>query len=372
MHPSFRRSALFALLSPALAFPLTAQTQVTVPANADLADGHQSHGLPFGAPGFRTQILVDAAAVASTTGVVFGLQFRVDRASAPLAQLTVPNVTISISQTTVPILGLGPTFAANVTGTPTVVYQGAVALPAQGAGLSGPLPWNVAIAFPSPYVFATAAGNLLVDIVANNAPNAVPRYWLDAVEAGGSATGFGAPGDNPSFDQLRVIVSTGNDLVPTLIAPGGFVDFTSTLSFTTPPGVLALGFAPLVPPLDLGPLGAPTHTVYVTPLAMFAHSWTSSFIGYYSTVSVSIPNNPAVRDVRVYGQSFLLEPTANAAGLLASAAVETLIGDNQLPLPLQQVDALDPQAATGTVLDFGTPSNPRFGAVAIRFDGLFQ
>lgn len=35
-----------------------AQSSLLLPAYVDDVDGHQSHGLPFGTPSFRTQILV--------------------------------------------------------------------------------------------------------------------------------------------------------------------------------------------------------------------------------------------------------------------------------------------------------------------------
>jgi len=80
MNPAFPlRSPIVCL---ALVAGVAAQSR-PVPAHADLADGQHFAGLPFGAPGFRTQILVDAAAVAPTGVVVLGLRFRADRSSAP-------------------------------------------------------------------------------------------------------------------------------------------------------------------------------------------------------------------------------------------------------------------------------------------------
>lgn len=349
---------------------LCGQQMRPIPPHAQIADGHESTELPFGAPGFRTQILVPTRDLAVTGGTIHALRMRVDRPSAPLASQTVPNVTVQISQTPFPVGTLTTTFATNVTGTPVTVFQGSVALPAQGAGNAGPLPWNVVVAFQTPFPFTTAAGSLLIDIVGNNPPHQRARYWLDAVEAGGSAVPFGRPGDNPTSDRLHLIASTGPDLVPMRITVGNTVEYSSTLAFTNPPGALMLGFAAFPTPIDLRPFGAPTHELYLDPLVYVPHVWQRSFIGWYSTVPVPIPPRPSLVDTLLFAQSLLVDANANAAGLLLSRAIETRIGDPNATVPLQQLDAFDPAAPQGTLLEFGAPG--RFGGAALLFEGQFQ
>src|SRR5690606_31676847 len=160
-------------------------------------------------------------------------------------------------------------------------------------------------------------------------------------------------------------------LEPRLITPGRTLEFSSTLSFTTPPGALALGFDALPQPLDLTSIGAPTHHVYIAPIATVPHVWQQSFIGWYSTTNVAIPNDPGFIGLRIYGQSVLCDPTANALGVLTSEAAEVRLGDGLAPVLMQQVDALDPNAVAGTLVDFGW-SQPEFGAVTVLFEGTFQ
>ncbi|HEX6811345.1 MAG TPA: hypothetical protein VF384_06970 [Planctomycetota bacterium] len=117
--------------------------------------------------------------------------FRADRWSATAIGAQVPNVTVTLSQTSVGIGALSSGFASNVTGQTTVVFQGIVTLPAQGTGLAGPQPWNIAIPFSQPFSFVTVLGNLLIDIVGNNPISGTPSPTLDAVRAGGTATQFG-------------------------------------------------------------------------------------------------------------------------------------------------------------------------------------
>lgn len=355
----------------ALPAPLAAQFTVPVPANADLAEGQHAAELPFGRAGFRSQIVVDGAAVAVNGAVLSGIRFRADRPSVPLGATAVPNVTISLSHTSLAPGQLAAAFAGNVTGTPAVVFQGTVQLPAQARGLTGPMPWDIAIPFAIPFSYANAMGHLLIDIVGNNPPGAAPTFYLDAGQQGGTATPFGHAGHNPSADALRLSASTGNSLEPLQIVPGGLVDYHATLSFTSPPGLLMLGFAGLPQPLDLGPFGAPTHFVFVAPAAYVGLAWTQTFIGFEATVHLTIPNQIAFVDQLLFAQPALFDATANGAGLLLGPAIETRIGDNQTAFPLQQLDAVNPAAATGTLLDFGFGPTSQFGAALIQLEGVF-
>ena len=261
--------AALAALSPAFA------QSVVLPASAAAAEGHQSVGLPFGAPGFRTQILVEATTIAPIGAVLTGLRFRTDRTSLPLAATTVPNVTVTVSESTQPFGAFSSTFAQNVTGVGTVVFQGTVALPGYPETFAGQLPWDIVIPFSQPFSFSVTAGNLLIDIVGNNPGGAFPSYWLDGAEAGGAATTFGRGGDNATFDDLNLLVATGVSLEPHLLTIGNTIDFVSTLSFTQPPGVLALSLNALPVPIDLAPIGAPTNTLYIDPQVLVPLTWTA-------------------------------------------------------------------------------------------------
>lgn len=367
MHPSL---AIGAAVAGALATPLVAQSFQAVPHYADTVDGHQSLGLPFGKPGFRSQILVEGAAIAASGGILTSVSFRADRWLAPVGATQVPNVTVQVSHTSVAPGGLAATFATNVTGPVTTVFQGTVNLPAQGLGFAGPLPWNIVIPFAQPFPYTNAQGNLLIDITGNNPAAGSPSYFLDAVQAGGTATQFGASGQNPTFDTLLLIVSTGGSIEPRQISPGHTIDFTSTLFFSPRPGVVALGTSPHPVPIDLGPIGAPTNSLFFDPILFATHNWTQSFIGWASTFSLVLPPNPLFLGATIYGQSAILEPLANPLGLILSHGVETRIGDEFEALLLQQVDSPDPNAASGTLVDFGS-TGPERGAVAIRIEGTF-
>ena len=280
-----------------------------------------------------------------------------------------PNVTVRLSHSSVPIGGLSPMFANNVTQAATTVFQGTVTLPAQSVSFGAPQPFDVVIPLTAPFTVVAANGNLLIDITGLNAVGGTPAFYLDAMLGGGSATVYGQPGTNPTADTLRLNVATGNSLSARRLVPGQLVDFNSMLSFTSPPGFFGLALNGRTTPLDLGPLGAPSHAAYIDPVALAPLVWQQSFIGYFATVGVAVPLDPSYVGLRLYGQSVLLDPAANALGVLTGPAAEVRIGDAQLAFPMQQVDAFDPLSSSGTVLDFGFGS-PEFGATPIAFDAV--
>mgnify|MGYP003643007402 CR=1 FL=1 len=359
-------SSLFGLMLGASA---TAQ-ELVLPSHADVADGHHAVSLPFGSAGFRTQLVVDAAAIAPAGAVLQELRLRADRTSLPLVGSTIPNVVVSLSHTNRTVGNLDVSFANNVTAATTVVFQGSVGLPGHTDGFAGPMPWDITVPFGQPFVFDVTQGNLLIDIVANNPAGRAPSFWLDAMEAGGAATSFGEGGDVSSGDNLGLLVATGNSLDPRLITLGRTIDYITTLSFSNSPGVLALGTVRQATPIHLGPIGAPRNLLYIDPVVLIPHAWTQSFIGWNSTFSLTLPNLPSLAGERVYAQSMIFDSLANPLGMVLSPAMETRVGDPFEVLPMQQLDADDPQAATGTILEFGLGS-PAMGAVPIRLEGVF-
>ena len=344
---------------------LAAQNTVSLPAHAGAVDGQHAVVLPFGTPHFRTQLLLDAAAIAPNGAVITALRFRAERGFVPLAAASVPNVTVSIGQTSVAIGSMSQTFANNVAQTPTVVFQGTVNLPGYTTAGAGPMPWDIVIPFNLPWPMTTASGNVLVDIVASNAPILLPHYYLDAVQGGGSESMIGRPSDD-----LMLLVGTGE---PRLLSPGNTIPFGS-VSFATSspnaPGALALGLLPQPVPIDLGPLGAPSQTLYVDPIALVPHAWTGASGAWFSSFALPVPNTPTLIGALLYAQSALFDATANALGLVLSSGSEVRIGDQAEALPMQQMDADDPTLPIGWPVDFGVTTSER-GATPVLLEGVF-
>lgn len=363
----------------AAALPAVAQT-VTLPAHAAGIESQQATPLPFGLQAFRTQMLVEASSIAPVGGVITGLRFRADRTILQWLDQTmpagsVPNVTVSLSHSSQTLANVSESFAANLTETPTVVFQGTVTLPGYTLAnvRAGALPWDVVVPFQTPFVLDVAQGRLLVEITADNAASTEITYWLDAAEPGGSATSFGRRGLLPGNDELSLTVGTGNDFAPVQISPGNALDLVASTFGASPSTWLGVAFAGLAQPLDLGPSGAPDQIAYLLPDALVPLSWTSGFGGSFATATVQVPANPSLVGALLYAQAVAAVPTANPLGYVVSDAVEIRLGDALDTLPMRQVDSDSPFASTGFLVDysfgFGTP---RFGGAALQFEGFFQ
>ena len=122
--------------------------------------------------------------------------------------------------------------------------------------------------------------------------------------------------------------------------------------------------------MDLGAIGAPGNFAFINPIAYEPLTWQGSFIGWNGVAPVVVPNQPSLIGFVVFGQAALLDAAANALGVITTSALEVRIGDASA-LPMQQLDADDPAAATGNLLDFGWFNHPLMGAVPVLLEGTF-
>jgi hypothetical protein len=364
------------LLFAAVAGALCAQSAVDVPFHAAATECNESLALPFGYEAFRTQLLVDPAAIAPNGAVLTSLRFRVDRYALPRAASVLSSVTVRLSHTSQTLAGVATTFANNVTNPPLVVYQGPLALPGYTDRTAGALPWDIHIPFNGAFQYTASQGQLLIDIEGNgpmppNPAGPTPTCFVDAAEPGGSATHFGEMGTSATNEPLQLTATTQGDLEPLRISPGNPIDFVAQTGFVPRPAWLALGFAALPTPVDLTPIGAPGNAAYIAADVFLPLPWTSTFMGHASTVTLTLPGSPSVLGTLLYGQSLLLDDAANPLGLQLSRGVEVRVGDANEVSYVRQVDAVGSGAATGTLVNLGSFVQPRFASAAFRLEGAF-
>lgn len=359
-----------------LAGLLPAQAAVDVPAHAAITECNEILALPFGFAAFRTQMVVDPLAISPSGAVLTGLRFRVDRYALPRAASILPGVTVRLSHTSQTLASVSTTFATNVTAQPVVVYQGPLFLPGYTDRVAGALPWDIHIPFSGPFQYAAYQGRLLIDIegtgvIPPGPGGPTPTCFVDAAEPGGSATWFGEMGVSASFGQINLTATTQGDLEPLRISPGNPIAFVSRTGFTPRPAWLALGLAALPAPIDLTPIGAPANTAYIAADVLLPLAWTPTFMGHEATVTLTLPNNAALIDTLLYGQSLVLDAGANQLGVQLSRAVEVRVGDATEVAYVRQVDAVGSGAATGGIVNLGSFAQPRFAAAAFRLEGVF-
>jgi hypothetical protein len=347
-----------------------------VPAHAAVADGNERLGVGTNANGFRWQIVVDAGAIAPNGAILSGIAFRSDERE-PWPGTAWTNVSISLSYTIAPAAGMSTSFASNVGGAVTTVFQGTVSFPGTSTALAGPSPWDIVVPFAVPYVFTTGQGNLLIDVAKPGPAGGATSigYYLDCVCGGGSATRFGVPGASASWSGAPNL-SCG--AASRTLTAGSTITFASTwgvLPAVPPgPGAIAIGLAAQPTPIDLGVLGAPANFVYIDPLVLHSHAWALvplfSNMVWFGLMSVGVPNDPRLISVVLYAQAVGFDPAANALGIVLGNAVEARIGDPSEQLPLRMLMGSF-GAASGSFLPCAGPTAPDYGALALRLDGSF-
>lgn len=314
----------FSLLAFAVAVvaSLGAQVQtVTVPAQAELRDGSGVlDGASFGRAG-RLQIVLGESHLAGAVGATLqALRLRRDGARFDLRPgAAVVTVSASASRMLDPDRP-SPLFAANHSGSPTVLFQGTVVL-AAAPGLTDrhaatwQVPDSVTIPFASPFLYAGGALCLQLDIlpVSGNASS----WWpIDAERSGpagrastrGQACGATAGlADRPASVDARTL------------RIGSTVVF-STLGIPSTTAVLVLG-ATTVGPIDLGFLGAPGCKLHVLPEATLTAPVSAAILPGRpgaANVAVPLPHEPRLLGARLHSQWLL----AGAIGLTTTNALD--------------------------------------------------
>ncbi len=328
-----------------LAALTSAQTK-TIPAIAALDEGNDLASRVFARTAFRVQQVVDGAAIATNAATITAIGYRLDNDnSLGGIAYTFPNVTISLSPTTVSPSAMTTTFASNITGAPTVVFSGAINAPAYTS-----VPEGVDTFFPmaiTPFSYAPSGTSLLIDIVATDPAPASLNRTPDGALPGGVARVVGSSGvtSNP-LDRLQLLVA-GNG--PTqgrfsgMVPGGSFVLFVQAA--TAYQGLLMLG-PDLPAPIDLGAYGAPANSLYVNPVVNIPFAMTSGIGGFRASWTLQPSAGTAL--AQLSAQAFVVDLPANPLGLVVTNARRMIIGE-ALPHPVNQLGANDPAAATGSL-----------------------
>jgi hypothetical protein len=164
---SFCRAVLVVLAITATRSSAVAST--IVPDGLGNVEGNANNGYPFNLLAHslasqRYQQVYDASAF-DTMILIDGILFRPDNLSGAAFSSTLGSIQIDLSTTSRAVDALSATFAANVGGDNTTVFNGALSLSSGNAGpLAGPRFFDVFVPFTTPFLYDPSVGNLLLDI----------------------------------------------------------------------------------------------------------------------------------------------------------------------------------------------------------------
>lgn len=152
-----------------------AEMSVVSPSSADGREGDKSS--TFGGPGvapIRIQQLYpssDFITLPDSHRTITGLAWRQDKSTAVTEVISVPGIEISLSTTTADMLS--QTFAENLGGDETLVFNGDLVWQTDSTG-SGPREFDFFVPFDTPFVYDPTEGrNLVIDFIALEDPSHV-------------------------------------------------------------------------------------------------------------------------------------------------------------------------------------------------------
>lgn len=323
---------------------LTAQTTTYLPSDHATVEGSTfERRLPFSnGPTMRTQLIYEGIDLAiPSSSQITHLGFRQD-ANVPSLGTTL-DLQIFMGTTTMTAATATSNFANNYAATPTEVFIRKIyTMPDLGNPLNPNPNGNlmlIPLDVPFPY---TAGQNIAVEYrVYSNGLGGVFNYQIDkgTYLATNAQYGQGCLGSNSQLPLLNGPTTNGS-------LPGNW-----TLNFTNGLGngiaVLAVSFAQMNPPSPLLHfLGAPGCDILIDLTGLLTFTHVTSASGSFTRTFV-MPDMPASNDATLYAQVLVLDPTANAAGLVVSNAYRTQFG---MTPRMTSIATANVTAATGSIV----------------------
>lgn len=345
-------------------------TTKVVPLSRTSTEGSSASAFPFAYTVGRTQQIWRGTALTSAVGILTGVSYRRDGAGGAFSKVDYPSLTVSIGPTTVTPESMSVTFSNNITSPLTAVINKAkYSLPAIPAPTTPPATFDISVNWSTSFVFDARKGNVILEwnIPGSTAKNS---YFLDAESFAGGGSG-GAAIPFGTFGKFATSESVTFSVVPGGLRPGGTLDVSTTTMSKPYTSKLIFGiskkvFGSVNLPYDLGAIGAPGNNLYVSMDFVVPFPLISVRPVWYARFTTPIPNSSQVAGLTVFTQSYFADAQANAAGLVASNALElkTAPPGNQPPTNL--VGFHDATKTTGW---FWSGSTQQGGPV-VRFKGV--
>lgn len=338
-----------------------AQTKKVIPESAE-REGSTAQPTLFSQDAGRIQQIIEGGALMNTRALLTAINLRLDgtRMTATGSRL-LKGFKLSLGYTSLTPQTMSTTFATNRTGTQTLVYDGALVLPAQNTTAR---PFNIKIQFNKVgnFNFDKAKGNLLVEMELPGTAKTDFGYMIDAHSQSttrGYYTDYGTPGQLSGGEYPRILVQDDFNL-----RPGRSFTISVSALRAGYPTVAFLGFSgsqigAIKLPLPLDGLGMTGNVLEISPDFAFPVSLIKSGNTYVGSLRLAIPANAL--GARIYSQFLFFDPPANRFGAGMSPGLAVWV--QAASQPVQYVTSADPTAATGRTGDRGE-------GLVIEFEGV--
>jgi hypothetical protein len=277
------------------------------------------------------------------------------------------NATITMSMSPMAYNATGTTFAANHGPSPVTVLNGPVSLPVQASQNIWPFPWEAPIMFTTPFTYVGSGGSTVVCDILQTGNTGTSSWYVEAYNRD-----VGSRGENGGAQSTckfsNAAYNSGLGYTSPVVGGTWYVNNQGGLPANMV-GFGALGsqgvggtWSGIPLPIDMAAYGAPgckwnVEILISTPLIVMGTS-----ANIYQWPTLPIPNNPALAGVNYSDQSLVLDPLANAWGVVAGWSSTWTIGSGVGALA-RHVGTSGNTAATAT-----TGSNSAGLGVSLKFN----
>ncbi len=321
--------ALTALLFSAAPSPRAQTKYFVVPAAYAKVEGKSRNTYPFSYDEVRTQMIYNGKKLGFSKGAITEVAFRRDGTYTSVFNAKKFPLKVWISKSPNTDKSASVCFAQNRGPNPKLVFSGTLNLPQAGAPSTPPAPFSIVIPFSPPWIYT--GGNICLEMVAPG-PYRYDRWMTDTFynSEGGSGTRqmFGqACAPTGSGKTPRLSVSTFRLLI-------GKTAYISLYAYrNNVPCFMFLGasktaWGGLKLPYDLTALGATGCKVLTGADVILTATSHPSYSSGSTYFCFFVPENPSFIGQHIYSQGFVIDPKANAMGLLSTEGWDITFGNS--------------------------------------------
>ncbi len=319
--------ALTALLFSAPPSPRAQTKYFVVPSAYAKVEAPSRNTYPFSYDEVRTQMIYNGKKLGFKIGAITEAAFRRDGTYSSVFNAKKLPLKVWISKSPNTDKSASVCFAQNRGPNPKLVFSGTLNLPRAGAPSTPPAPFSIVIPFSPPWIYT--GGNICLEIVAPG-PYRYGRWMTDTYynseQGRGTALQFGracAPaggGKTPKLKAYTYRLLIGKTAYISLYAYRNSVPCFMFL------GTSKTAWGSIKLPFDMTPLGATGCKIYTGAAAILtatSHPSYSSGITYFCFF---VPEDPSFLGQHIYSQGFVVDPKANAMGLLSTEGWDVTFG----------------------------------------------
>ena len=321
--PALASAVLFFLSTPSL----QAQTKYfVVPAAYAKTEAKSRNTYPFSYDEARTQMIYDGKKLGFSRGVITEVAFRRDGTYGGIFKAKKLPLQVWISRSPHTDKSASVCFAQNRGPKPQLVFSGKLSLPQAPAPATPPAPFKVVIPFSKPWIHL--GGNICLEF-ASPGPKLYGKWMTDTYynAEGGSGTKqkFGlacvpASGRTPRMNIPSYRLLLGKTTSLSLYA---YRNSAPCFAFL---GISKTSWGGVALPFDLTPFGAKGCKIYTDGAVVLTATSHPTYASGTAKFCFFVPNDPSYLGKKIYTQGFVVDPQANALGLLSSEAWEITFG----------------------------------------------